>query len=515
MFYYPVLTTKKLPIIFYYSSKTLLSIGQIVIVPLQSQLIEGIIFQNPKTESEIIAVSIELDKIKEIQEIKPFILHINQIQFIKFLINNTFGNPGIILTTFLQSFKLLSATSWKILQINYEKNNLENQNKIQNIDRKDPTKKLIPISNVKSEKLVDYLKIRQENYLQKTKPEFNFWLEQNYTQRIIYIIRNWKQKTQKNLETKISLENQIKNENIKENLILKNSLEEAEKIGFQKLLQSDKKNIFDIVIIFPEKKLMDKVYNNLKDLPIWNNFLYKLESKNWILENYFFSSQNNKESRQTILALLGIESNKKIDPKTKKKIKKNLESLLIENSQNLEKYLQDLQMKIEANFKEIINENIAQNPIQNLNYKIRLIWGTRSSLFLPFANLSSIILIDEANSFHIQEQNGLYFDTREAVFLLHRACEIDLDFVSILPSVRFQDFYKSNNLTTDNSNSTSDDILQKNNKLNNSNFDNDNQKKSQIKITKFNKKYDNYQLFSHQIEQILQTDQDFEYFGED
>ena len=516
MFYYPVLTTKKLPVIFYYSSPVELSIGQIVIVPLQSQLIEGIIFQTLKTENEILEMSIELDKIKEISEIKPFILHTNQIQFIKFLINNTFGNPGIILATFLQSFKLLSMSSWKILQTNYEKKNLEQKNsennlvsnlensKIPNEKEKILNSKNILSPNIqnkgKSEKLVDYLTIQQKQQIQNIKPEFNFWLEQDYTLRIIYIIRNWKQKEQKRLEInsqildpKINVEKDLE--------ILADSQKTIRKNSFQKLSQNDKKSIFDIVVIFPEKKLLDKVYKNLEDLTIWKNFLHKLESENWILENYFFSSQINKESRQTILELLGIESQKTKKSKPGKKLEKK--TSLTKIPEYSEK---NLQTKIEDNFKK----DTAQHLTEKLNYKIRLTWGTRSSLFLPFANLSSIILIDEANSFHIQEQNGLYFDTREAVFLVHRACGIDLDFVSILPSVRFQNFYQSKNLTTQNN---SNNIKHKIN----STFDNsNNQKNCQIKITKFNKKYDNYQLFSNQIEQLLQNDQeDFEYFDED
>ncbi len=70
-----------------------------------------------------------------------------------------------------------------------------------------------------------------------------------------------------------------------------------------------------------------------------------------------------------------------------------------------------------------------------------LIFGTRSSLFLPFPRLEQIILVDEANSMYIQEQNKIYFDTRDAIFLLSQAYQSQLNFVSTLPSVRLYSFY--------------------------------------------------------------------------
>ena len=74
----------------------------------------------------------------------------------------------------------------------------------------------------------------------------------------------------------------------------------------------------------------------------------------------------------------------------------------------------------------------------------QIIFGTRASLFLPFSNLLQIILVDEANSMYIQDQGGLYYDTREAVFLLAKTHNCHLDFVSTLPSLRLFGFYEQN-----------------------------------------------------------------------
>ena len=69
--------------------------------------------------------------------------------------------------------------------------------------------------------------------------------------------------------------------------------------------------------------------------------------------------------------------------------------------------------------------------------KKNVYFTTRAGLFLPFSDISAIMLIDESNSMHIQEQGGLYFDAREVVFLLASQFESDLYFHSNFPSVRF------------------------------------------------------------------------------
>jgi len=73
--------------------------------------------------------------------------------------------------------------------------------------------------------------------------------------------------------------------------------------------------------------------------------------------------------------------------------------------------------------------------------KQKVIFSTRSGVFLPLFNLGNIILVDEANSFYIQDQNSLYFDTRDTVFLLSKATGANLTFLSSLPSVRLYNFY--------------------------------------------------------------------------
>ena len=73
--------------------------------------------------------------------------------------------------------------------------------------------------------------------------------------------------------------------------------------------------------------------------------------------------------------------------------------------------------------------------------ELQIIISTRNGLFLPFRNLSHIIMLDEGSPFYIQEQNGLYYDTRDAVFFLGQAFLSQIIFISTLPSIRLHNFY--------------------------------------------------------------------------
>jgi len=74
---------------------------------------------------------------------------------------------------------------------------------------------------------------------------------------------------------------------------------------------------------------------------------------------------------------------------------------------------------------------------------VSIIIGTRSSLFLPFTHLDGIFVADEANNFHIQDQNNVYFDTRDAAFLASQHYKTSLHFVSTLPSIRMHQTYSN------------------------------------------------------------------------
>jgi primosomal protein N' len=79
------------------------------------------------------------------------------------------------------------------------------------------------------------------------------------------------------------------------------------------------------------------------------------------------------------------------------------------------------------------------------NSKKKVYFTTRAGLFLPYSKISAIILADESNSMHIQEQGGLYFDSRETVYLLASGFKSDLYYQSNFPSVRFAELSQTTN----------------------------------------------------------------------
>lgn len=65
-----------------------------------------------------------------------------------------------------------------------------------------------------------------------------------------------------------------------------------------------------------------------------------------------------------------------------------------------------------------------------------LIITTRAGVFLPLKEIQTVIVTDESSHLYIQEQNGVYFDTRDAAYLLAQVFHAKLIFTSTLPSIR-------------------------------------------------------------------------------
>jgi primosomal protein N' len=177
--------------------------------------------------------------------------------------------------------------------------------------------------------------------------------------------------------------------------------------------------------------------------------------------------------------------------------KKYLDKLLSEfkllaKSQGLEKEIVILKYtgEVNKNSKETIWSMI-ENKLNNSKIKKQIIFTTRSGIFLPFSNLSQIILIDEGNSMYIQDQNSLYFDTRDTIFLLHKSFSSNLTFVSTLPSLRLHSFYNKDSLNTNLINTSSD-----------------NKNSVKLKITTLDTKSAKFGLFGWEIEQILRKDEE-------
>lgn len=174
-----------------------------------------------------------------------------------------------------------------------------------------------------------------------------------------------------------------------------------------------------ILILFPEKKLLDKIFSSLK-------------------------------------------------------LNSEFDKLVLENNLDILSFSGDVSAKSKSCVKEILAPG---------NNSTQIIFGTRSSLFLPFTNLIQIVVVDESNSFYIQEQNSLYYDARDIAFLISSTLMTKLDFVSTLPSGRLYNFYSKELLTTNLTLDTKN-----------------NQKPLKIQISERNSKSDAFSLFSDNVE---------------
>jgi primosomal protein N' len=122
-----------------------------------------------------------------------------------------------------------------------------------------------------------------------------------------------------------------------------------------------------------------------------------------------------------------------------------------------------------------------------------IIFGTRSSLFLPFKSLTSILLLDEANSLHIQEQNGLYFDAREIAYMLSEVFSVSLYFISRVPSIRLHSLYNSKDI---------ENYLLKDTQIDT--------KRLKLSVSRSNGKTNKYRLFSDSVLGIITANEQVE-----
>lgn len=147
------------------------------------------------------------------------------------------------------------------------------------------------------------------------------------------------------------------------------------------------------------------------------------------------------------------------------------------------KYFADKSKFSKETVKEIcgIGKNIPDSP--------KIIFSLRAGIFLPIQKLTEINLVDESNSLYIQEQNKVYFDTREAVFLMSQVFNADLNFISTLPSGRLYNFKNQSVLNSDHINSSVEMV-----------------KPLKIQISQRNSKVDQFSLFSDFVQQQISLD---------
>lgn len=315
--YYQILPDRKVPQVYLtYSYESELQTQSTQTQLKMGQIVEmnirgGSSFGIVIKEVQTSEIHFDLTKIKPLTRILPFQLSEQQISFIFSLSQNTFNSLNLICSATMQFLDLIGIKEMRLLEQEKEmQKNLINRDKTRAILEKKITTKIIP-----------------------NKPIFYLETEEiPITVRIRYIIR-----------TNIDL-----------------------------FPTSSAKSRISLVI-FPEKKLLDKIYKNFAKTELSQIPDAKLLK---------FSGDKLKHSKETL--------------------------------------------------KEILSEQ----PDKHL-----IIFSTRAGLFLPYSDIEQIILIDESSSFHIQDQNQIYYDTRDAVFFLSQAHNSKLAFVSTTPSVRLFQFY--------------------------------------------------------------------------
>ncbi len=331
-------------------------------------------------------------EIKEINKVFPFRISKEQIEFLQSFTTNSFNSPNDIWSSIFQPFKLL--TKKQIFEL--ENDFAENAKKMTSI-------------NAKLEEFGENSNNTSCDNITSTKstPIIDFILDSDILIRIMYIIRS---------------------------LTCSDRLEIDSSKTFQKR---------QLLIIFPEKKFLDKIMTILVDQ-------IKKDKLNDKLKILKYTGEPTKTSKETIWEMIQAANKLKFE-------------------------------------KEFLN----QNEIDEI--KVQIIFTTRSGIFLPFSNLSHIVLVDEGNSLYIQDQNSLYFDARDTIFLLHKAFMSNLTFVSTLPSLRLHNFYNKTMLRNSPCNSPSEP-----------------KKPLKLKITTLDTKSAKFGLFGWEVEQILKKDEDFE-----
>lgn len=254
------------------------------------------------------------------------------------------------------------------------------------------------------------------------------------------------------------------------NLVFSSSLSGLKAIG-KKSLQSTEatKSAVQILLVFPEIKLLDNYLLKIQNLFVEDK--HKTNSKISILK---YTADKSATSKNTVVKILNaskkinlqIASNKQPD-------------FILENNE------MDLLLRIIYLIRTV--DTKYQTSANSLKIdEIQLIFSTRSGIFLPFNNLDSLIIVDEANPLYIQEQNQIYYDVRDAAYVMLQTNCQNLFFVSRHPSVRLLNFYSKESLQTWEYSNTKNDP-----------------KLVNLQISKRNSKIDSFDIFSDHIEQEI------------
>lgn len=174
------------------------------------------------------------------------------------------------------------------------------------------------------------------------------------------------------------------------------------------------------------------------------------------------STQNFNNKKNKPLVLFGDDF-KIIKEQIKKILKNNQQILFIfPNQIKLEFYFNNLiewQKEIFI-LKNKNNKKTIKNFESINNNEIKIIFGKRSSLFIPFSSLGLIILVDESNIGHKTIETKIHYDAKKVSFALQKIWQSQLIITTPTPSIetflnlenkKYQSLNKFNDLLINNS----------------------------------------------------------------
>jgi primosomal protein N' len=196
-----------------------------------------------------------------------------------------------------------------------------------------------------------------------------------------------------------------------------------------------KKDISEIIQV--QKNTISELKNSeSNNIGFYRTKEYSLRIKN-IIRRLISESEKNKTYKKVLIICPEVSIINQI-------FKTLADMYLANESIVLLKYISD---------KSRISNDSVKKLLTSQNDKNYIIVGSRTSLFIPQEGIDEIIVIDENNTLYIQEQNSFYYDLRDAAFVLSKVFLCNLTFISTVPSVRFLEFYSSEENDVDMTNS--------------------------------------------------------------
>jgi hypothetical protein len=229
-----------------------------------------------------------------------------------------------------------------------------------------------------------------------------------------------------------------------------------------KSFQKNFQNFINILIVVPEKKYFDKIEKTFLEIQFYfqelaynNDFFGDFAIT---LNTGLYSGDGNKQNQLAVNSVLSYLyeldnlDGENIDGETKIS-KEQAREEQAETSESIFAQENSVSKKI-SKTNQNQNHTKENDHLKTLSksrdsckkFTINLVCATRSGIFLPFLKLDNIYLLEENSTFYIQEQNGLYFDARDMLFLIHSKYCSKLTFISSLPSVRLYNFYQNHDI---------------------------------------------------------------------